>query len=111
MKIKSLLEINQLHRTYLGSKRMIQLCVSTFVLRLLILCLLVRRYYSLLICFHRMILRRMIKLLVKCLSEIICKIPSPSPGAGREIILWKLFLTFGHNMHLLENTLKTSNYK
>ena len=34
-----------------------------------------RRYYSLLIYFHRMILKRMIKLLVKCLSEIICKIP------------------------------------
>ena len=28
----------------------------------------------------------MIKLLVKCLSKIICKIPSPSPGAGREVI-------------------------
>ena len=36
--------------------------------------------------------------------------PSPSPGAGREIILWKLFLKFRRNMHLLKNTLKTSNY-
>ena len=87
MKLNSLLEINQLYRTYLGYKRMIQICVNTFVLRLLILCLLVRRYCSLLICFRRMILRKMIKLLVKCLSEIICKIPSPRPGAGREIIL------------------------
>ena len=49
-----------------------------------------------------MILRKMIKWSVKCLSEINCKIPrslhslcsfyspSPSPGAGREIILRKL---------------------
>ena len=87
MKLNSLLEINQLHRTSLGYERMIQSYVDTFVLRLLILCLLVSRYCSLLICFHRMVLRRMIKLLVKCLSEIICKISSPSPGAGREIIL------------------------
>ena len=39
MKLNSLLEINQLHRTYLGYKRIIQLCVGTFVLRLLILCI------------------------------------------------------------------------
>ena len=33
----------------------------------------IRRYCSLLTCFLRMILRRMTKLLPKCLSKIICK--------------------------------------
>ena len=62
-----------------------------FCLAFIDLCLLVRRYWILLTCFHRMILKRMMKLLLKCVNEIN---PSPKPGAGLENILGKAFLNF-----------------
>ena len=40
-------------------------------------------------------------------KEIFSKLnPSPSPGAGPEIILWKLFKNFYNTLHVLKNTLK-----
>ena len=47
---------------------------------------------------------------ISCLLRLSGLSPSPSPGAGREIILSKLFLKFEASMHVLKNKLKIISF-